>query len=61
MVLGKKINAPQNILDFCKQLNPAYQYTRYPDAIVKLDNPVEKSKEFINYVEEILKWTKKNL
>lgn len=61
VVLAKKINAPVNIIDFCKKLNPAYQYTRYPDAVAKIENPEAKANEFINYVEEILKWTKKNL
>lgn len=61
VILARKINAPDNIIDLCKQLNPAYQYTRYPDAIVKIDDPYTKAKDFVNYVEEILKWTKKNL
>lgn len=55
IILAKKINAPDNIVNYCKSLNPAYQYTRYPDSIVKIDNPEKKVKDFINYVEEILR------
>lgn len=59
-ILAKKLNSPKEILDFCKKLTPAYQYTRYPDVY-----KVEESKEFesnlLNYTKEIIKWCKKNL
>ena len=59
-ILAKRLNAPKEILGYCKQLTPAYQYTRYPDI-----SPIEKIEEleddFINYCKEILKWCKKNI
>lgn len=59
-ILSKKLNIPQRLQEFCKKLSPAYQYTRYPDVSEKT-NLEERAKEFLNYAEEILQWTKKNL
>jgi len=58
VLLAKKLNAPNEILDYCKELTPAYQYTRYPDVpkIGKIDN-----KKMLNYCEEILIWVKKSI
>jgi len=58
VLLSKRIKAPQKILEYCKELSPAYQYTRYPD-VTPVRNLDDLSKKFINYVEEILKWVKK--
>ena len=60
VLLAKKINASKKIIDYCKELNPAYLYTRYPD-IPKIDNLENKISEFIKYTKEILEWTKKNI
>ena len=60
ILLAKKINAPKNITEKCKELNPAYQYTRYPD-IPQMDNLDEIKNDLIKYSEEILTWAKKNI
>mgnify|MGYP001564786151 CR=1 FL=1 len=60
VALARKLKAPDEILVFCKKLNPAYQYTRYPDIIEVLDLD-SKAEEFISYVMEVLEWVKKNL
>jgi len=60
VLLAKKVNAPKNIIEYCKKLSPAYQYTRYPDSI-PIDNLHQIAYEFLNYTEEILKWVKKNI
>lgn len=60
VLLSKRINAPKEILEYCKYLNPAYQYTRYPD-VSPVDNLEELSNKFVNYAEEILKWARKNI
>lgn len=59
-LLAKKIDAPSNIIEYCKKLNPSYSYTRYPD-VLKVDNLDIKAKEFLSYVEEILQWVKKKI
>jgi len=59
-LLAKKVDAPKEILEYCKKLGPAYQYTRYPDMppIEELDKVAEK---FIEYAKEILRWTKEKI
>ena len=60
VLLAKKVNTPKKIFDFCKELNPVYLYTRYPDIPSEDDLDV-KANEFVNYSEEILKWVEKNI
>jgi len=60
VILAKRINAPDNLIELCKKLAPSYQYTRYPD-VIKVDNLDEISKDFLNYTEQILKWVKKKI
>ncbi len=59
-ILAKRLNAPKEILDYCKKLTPAYQYTRYPD-VIQIKELAELEEDFLNYCNEILKWCKKNL
>jgi len=59
-LLSKRLNAPEKIIESCKKLTPAYQYTRYPD-IIKIEKIEEFEENFLNYCEEIIKWCKKNL
>ena len=59
-ILAKKLNAPKEIVEYCKKLTPAYQYTRYPD-IVQVKELEEFEEDFLNYCEEIIKWVKKNI
>jgi len=60
VLLARKLKAPIMIVELCKELSPAYQYTRYPD-IIPVANLKEKSTKFVDSVKEILKWTKKNI
>ena len=60
VLLARKVNAPNKILDFCKELSPAYLYTRYPD-IPSEENLNIKANEFVNYTKEILKWVEQNI
>ncbi len=60
IILSKKLKAPKKIQDYCKELNPAYQYTRYPD-MPSMENLEEISKDLLNYAEEVLIWVKKNI
>ncbi|MEN7981909.1 MAG: HEPN domain-containing protein [Nanoarchaeota archaeon] len=58
--LSKDINAPENIQNFCNELNPAYMFSRYPDTEGKL-NLKEDINNLIKHAEEILEWVKKKL
>ncbi len=60
ILLAKRVNAPKKIIGFCEELNPADNYTRYPD-MPRMLNLEEKGKELIKYAEEILKWVKENI
>jgi len=60
VLLARKVNAPKNILEFCKELGPAYQYTRYPD-IPQIKDLYKITDKFIEYARDILKWAKKNI
>lgn len=60
VLLAKKLNAPKEIVEFCKKLTPAYQYTRYPDVSLTEDI-AELTPILLNHCKEILKWVKKNI
>jgi len=60
IILAKKLDAPDEIIKYCKELNPAYIYTRYPD-VIPLENPSAKANYFIKHTNRILKWVKENL
>lgn len=60
VLLAKKVSAPKSLLDFCRELTLAYEYSRYPINI-KINNFNEKASKFLNYAGEILKWAEKNI
>ncbi len=60
VLLSKKIKAPKKIIEHCNELNPAYQYTRYPD-MPSMENLDEIVGDLVFYTKEILKWVKKNI
>ena len=60
VLLAKKLHAPEKIIGYCRDLNPAYSYTRYPD-IPKLENLESKISDLIKFAEEILKWAKESI
>ena len=58
--LGKDINLPQNLIDYCKELTLAYIYSRYPD-IKEEKNIKIISAKFLKYTGGILGWIEKKL
>jgi len=58
--LGKEVQLPDHLLNYCKELTQAYIYARYPD-IHKEKNLDVISKKFLNYTEEILQWIEKKI
>tara|TARA_Y100000310_G_scaffold345413_1_gene464717 strand:+ start:26360 stop:26719 length:360 start_codon:yes stop_codon:yes gene_type:complete len=60
VVLARAVKAPKELLEFSKELSPAYLYTRYPDVTPE-KNLKSKIPEFISHTRKILKWAKENI
>jgi len=60
VLLAREIKAPENLLEKCKKLTLAYQYTRYPD-IPRIEDIKKQAVEFLNFAKEVLKWAKENI
>lgn len=60
VLIAKKVNAPEDVLNYCKNLSPAYQYTRYPDSVYE-EFDKNNIEDFIKYCGEVLKWVEENL
>ena len=62
--LANELSLPHKLVDYCKQLNPIYSQSRYPDASGELPSQMfleEEAQEFINYSEEVLNWIRKKV
>lgn len=63
VLLARKVAAPENIIQLCKELTPVYIETRYPDLGdegFKKFTKKETEKDIIN-MGIIVKWVKKKL
>ncbi len=60
VVLGREVELPDEFINMCKELSPAYTYTRYPD-VSRIKNIRKVSEELINYAEKVLEWIEKTL
>ena len=60
VTLARQLNAPKEIEESCQQLNPAYNYTRYQDAVknVNLGEIIEELKES---AVGVLEWARKKI
>lgn len=63
VLLAKKLNAPDAIVQICKELTPIYVETRYPDINEKGGRIYTKKEtsEDLKIMGEIIKWVKKNI
>jgi len=62
--LAKLTNAPDAIVDMCKQINPYYTETRYPDfgdTIPAKAFSKHELEELLKLGKEVLSWTEKSL
>lgn len=62
--LANKLNTPEQYKTICKQLEPVYLETRYPDVSGKLPKMLfDKSDaaQFLKIAEEVLQWVKTQL
>ena len=63
VLLAKKLNASEEIVQMCKELTPIYVETRYPDTSEDGFRKYTKkeTEEDLRIMGEIVKWVKKNL
>lgn len=62
--LANKLNLPEEYLYNCKELDPVYTETRYPDVSGQLPSSLftlEDAEEFVRIAEEVLDWVKTRL
>lgn len=60
VALGRRVGLPDDLLEGCKELSPAYTYTRYPD-VVETSELEGRIGGFFNDAEEVMKWVEKRL
>ena len=60
--LAKKVDVPEKLFQYCKQLSPYYMQTRYPDAKgfrKQNEFSYEECEDAVKKCEEILLWSEK--
>ena len=58
--LARELSLSEEFVQGCKELSPAYMYTRYPDVIFIKDIKKEASK-LVGMAEKILKWLEEKI
>lgn len=58
--LARKLKAPAEVEKMCREISPAYLYTRYPD-VPKIGKIKEFSERLIGYAKEVVEWSEKQL
>jgi HEPN domain-containing protein len=53
--LGKQAAIPNEFLEICKRISPAYVYSRYPD-VTEISGLEEKIEDFVIQTREVLRW-----
>lgn len=57
VALGRRVDAPEDLLERCKILSPAYFYTRYPD-VAGIDAIDEDVPELVEHAKEVVSWAR---
>ena len=60
VILGREVNLPEKLIGYCKELSPAYMYSRYPD-VIEVSNLDEIAEVFLSYAKEVLTWSEKQI
>ena len=55
--LARLSNSPENIIEICSKLNPAYTVARYPDSPKQYTE--EDAENLLEYCKEVIEWIKK--
>jgi len=54
------LRIPDDLVDLCKELSPAYTYTRYPD-VVEIEDIELVSEDLVDYSERIIEWVQERI
>jgi len=57
--LGKKVDLPEELLEFCDEITSFYIETRYPDSYAEFEKDYVEGA--INKADEVIKWVKENI
>ncbi|MBI4210017.1 MAG: HEPN domain-containing protein [Candidatus Diapherotrites archaeon] len=60
VTLATIADAPAELIEHAKALTLAYTYTRYP-GLPQIKGLRQKAEIFLNYAEDVVKWTEKSL
>jgi len=60
VLIARKIEAPKEIKNKCKELTPAYLYIRYPD-VVTITNIREVAERLVEHAQGIVLWVEENI
>lgn len=60
VIMARKLELPEQLIEYCKELSPAYVYTRYPDVVEVKDIDVIAEK-FVSYAKEVIEWVERKL
>ncbi len=60
VILATELDAETNIIQMCRDLTPAYMYTRYPD-VAEISNLDKVAQGLLTYAKGVIEWVKKNL
>ncbi len=60
VLLAKKTGLPEELVELCKTITPAYSYTRYPD-VEKIPDMGKEAKELLSKAKRVVEWLEKNL
>ncbi|MBI1936445.1 HEPN domain-containing protein [Candidatus Woesearchaeota archaeon] len=62
-ILGRKLNAPNDVLENCGLLNPFYTASRYPDVQERTNKKLEEiaAKDAIKAAEKVIRWCKEQI
>jgi len=57
--LARMVNAPEDIVELCAKITPAYTATRYPDVMVEFNKG--EVEELIEDAEMVIKWVEQSI
>ncbi|MBI5177151.1 HEPN domain-containing protein [Candidatus Micrarchaeota archaeon] len=58
--LANELGVPQKLVDYCKEVGPAFIYTRYPD-IEEVTDMERTSGLFLAYAKEVIAWVESRI
>ena len=60
VVLARELKLPAKLVGYCKELSPAYVYTRYPD-VVEVEDIERTAERLFGYAEEVIAWLEERI